>query len=73
MNNSEIEEILDRIGPPGSEARLKAIASMNLGERSEAATRVLYRRSERKRLMDAGFTRDEALTIVRDQEKHADH
>lgn len=68
MNNSEIKEILDRIGPPGSEARLKAIATMNLGEQSEAAARVLYRRSERKRLMDAGFTRDEALLIVRNRE-----
>ena len=42
-----LNEYLNSIGEPGSRKRLEAIASMNLGERSEAAKRVLIKRDNR--------------------------
>lgn len=39
-----IEEKLNKIGQKGSIKRLKAIAKMKLGERSEAAKRVITKR-----------------------------
>lgn len=59
-----IETYLDSIGPVGSTKRLEAIASLDLGERSEAAKRVLKRRAYRLELMSKGLTREEANTIV---------
>ena len=61
---TEIETYLDSIGPIGSTKRLEAIAVLNLGERSEAAKRVLKRRAYRLDLMSKGLTRDEASIIV---------
>lgn len=39
-----LNELLNSIGEPGSRKRLEAIAALNLGERSEAAKRVLIKR-----------------------------
>lgn len=44
-----LAEQLDEIGPMGSLVRLKAIAGMDLGERSEAAKRVVKKREARIR------------------------
>ena len=43
-----IEAYLNSIGKIGSSERLKAISMMNLGERSEAAKRVLVKREIKK-------------------------
>jgi hypothetical protein len=59
-----IEKYLDTIGEKGSVARLEAIASLNLGERSEAARRVLEKRGRRKELMEMGFDFQSAVLIV---------
>ena len=59
-----IKEQLDLIGPPGSNARLQAIANMNLGERSEAAKRVLAKRSERLFYINNGMSIECAKLIV---------
>ena len=42
-----IRAYLDKIGEPGSSNRLKEIARLDLGDRSEAARRVLVKRSLR--------------------------
>jgi len=44
-----ISEILYKKGDIGSLQRIKAIASMDLGKRSEAAKRVLKKRLDRQR------------------------
>ena len=61
---TRLETYLDSIGPVGSTKRLEAIAGLNLGERSEAAKRVLKRRAYRRDLMAKGLTREEASIIV---------
>lgn len=43
-----IEDQLDLVGPRGSMKRLIAIASMNLGDRTAAAQRVILKREARK-------------------------
>lgn len=50
-----IENYLNSIGEKGSTERLKVIASMNLGHRSEAAKRICKKRERRKKLMDKGL------------------
>ncbi len=59
-----INEYLDSIGAKSDAERLAAIASMNLGERSEAAARVLKKRQRRRELMNKGLTFEEACMIV---------
>lgn len=44
--------------------RLEAIASMNLGERSEAAKRALAKRARRRELMEYGMDFETACLIV---------
>lgn len=59
-----LESILDRYGPKSSVPRLIAIASMDLGERSEAAKRVIEKRERRVYLVAMGFTFQEACLIL---------
>jgi hypothetical protein len=59
-----IEGKLNLIGEQGTLPRLEAIASMNLGERSEAANRVILKRTMRKELMDKGLGFEHACLIV---------
>jgi hypothetical protein len=59
------EEYLNQFGQQGSESRLSVIASMNLGERSEAAAKVLQKRLRRKELMNMGHPFDNANIIVK--------
>ena len=47
-----IEKYLDSIGEKGSIQRLEVIATMNFGERSEAARRVCEKRYRRKKLKE---------------------
>ena len=51
-----VNEIIEASGEIGSIERLKCIASLNLGDRSEAAKRVIYKREQRKELMNKGFS-----------------
>jgi len=46
----DVEKYLDSIGAKSSAERLAAIAGLNLGERSEAAARVLKKRQRRREL-----------------------
>lgn len=59
-----IEKYLDSIGEKSSTERLGVIASMNLGNRSEAARRVCEKRYRRKELMDKGLSFEDAVLIV---------
>lgn len=45
MKTTPLQEQLNAAGKPGDTSRLKLIASLNLGEQSEAAKRVLIKRS----------------------------
>jgi len=72
LSNTPLETYLSKFGAKGTINRLKKIASMNLGKRSEAAKLVCKRRSRRKKLMDFGLSFDEAVLIVR-QEKNYDN
>ena len=69
MRGIENYKIIDAAGLPGSTDRLCKIASMDLGLRSEAAQRVLYKRSRRKELIDKGLTHEEACLIVNREEQ----
>lgn len=62
MNN--FKDFLDAIGHPGSINRLQAIASSNLGERSDAAYRAINKRNQRKELMDKGLSFEDACLVV---------
>ena len=59
-----VEKYLDSIGEKSSTQRLEVIASMNLGNRSEAARRVCEKRYRRKELMDKGLSFENAVLIV---------
>lgn len=59
-----IEKYLDSIGEKSSTERLGVIASMNLGNRSEAARRACEKRYRRKELMDKGLSFEYAVLIV---------
>jgi len=61
---NDIEQYLDTIGEFGSTSRLVAINNLNLGERSEAAKRVMWKRSDRVEFMNYGMTFEEACIIV---------
>lgn len=65
----DAEKYLDSIGAKSSTERLAAIASLNLGERSEAAARVLKKRQRRRELMNKGLTFEEACMIVNEEQK----
>lgn len=64
----DITEYLDKIGEPGSNERLNAISCLNLGERSDAARRVLDKRHNRIDLMNKGLTFEDACLIVNKRE-----
>jgi hypothetical protein len=55
--------------PLGSDERLVAIYNLNIGEASNAAKRVLEKRSERRRLMSIGHSQETACLIVNNQNK----
>jgi hypothetical protein len=61
------EEYLNNIGQKGSIKRLEAIASMNLGKRSEAAKAVCEKRARRKELMDMGLSYESAILITKQE------
>ncbi len=67
-----INEYLDSIGSKSSAERLSAIAGLNLGERSEAAARVLKKRQRRRELMDKGLSFTESCMIVNEEQKAAE-
>lgn len=60
----DIEKYLDTIGTFGSIERLEAIASLDLGKRSEAAQRVCEKRYRRRELMESGLSFENAVLIV---------
>ena len=64
MTKQNLEKYLDSIGEKGTIQRLKAISSMDLGKRSDAARRVCEKRSRRKELMDMGLSYENAILIV---------
>jgi hypothetical protein len=64
-----VEAYLDSIGEKGSTKRLEIIASMNLGERSEAARRACEKRYRRKELMDMGLSFEDAVLIINKQKQ----
>lgn len=64
QRSSALESYLNKIGNPGSKRRLKAIASLNLGERSQAAKAALRKRHVRKELMSKGYSFSEACLMV---------
>jgi hypothetical protein len=65
----DVEKYLDSIGTKSRAERLAAIAGLNLGERSEAAARVLKKRQRRRELMNKGLTFEEACMIVNEEQK----
>ncbi|HPC13773.1 MAG TPA: hypothetical protein PLN36_05340 [Bacteroidales bacterium] len=65
----DVEKYLDSIGAKSSAERLAAIAGLNLGDRSEAAARVLRKRQRRRELMDKGLSFTEACMIVNEEQK----
>jgi hypothetical protein len=65
----DVEKYLDSIGAKSDSERLAAIAGLNLGERSEAAERVLKKRQRRRELMNKGLTFEEACMIVNEEQK----
>ena len=71
-NKMDVEKYLDSIGAKSSAERLAAIASLNLGERSEAAARVIRKRQRRRELMDKGLSFTEACMIVNEEQKTAE-
>lgn len=68
----DVEKYLDSIGAKSSAERLAAIAGLNLGERSEAAARVIRKRQRRRELMNKGLTFEEACMIVNEEQKTAE-
>ena len=68
----DVEKYLDSIGAKSDAERLAAIAELNLGERSEAAARVLKKRQRRRELMNKGLTFEEACMIVNEEQKAAE-
>jgi len=65
----DVEKYLDSIGAKSIAERLAAIAELNLGDRSEAAARVLKKRQRRRELMDKGLSFTEACMIVNEEQK----
>jgi len=57
----KIQDLMNELGC----SRLEAIASLHMGERSEAAKRALANRARRLELMDSGMSREHAELIVR--------
>lgn len=63
MKPSEIEKIIEESGPIGSTKRLETIARLDLGERSEAAKRVIKKRARTLQLVSMGFEPSVAVRI----------
>ena len=68
-NYESIEDYLDSNWEKGSTERLEIIASMNLGNRSEAARRASEKRYRRKELMDMGLSFEDAVLIINKQKQ----
>lgn len=64
MKEKSLCEYLDGFGAPGNIVRLAAIAALDLGERSRAAKRVIYKRRRRLEIMAAGWDFAVAKLIV---------
>jgi 20S proteasome alpha/beta subunit len=63
---SNLNELLKGV-EKGSVESLSIIANANVGERSEAAKRVLEKRYERKQWMEKGLTLEQAILITNDR------
>jgi hypothetical protein len=63
MNN--LNEILDSVGTIGSMERLKYIANLDLGIRSESAKKVVQKRELVKSYMDKGLSHEESIIVVK--------
>jgi hypothetical protein len=66
---ANLEDYLNTIGEKGTTERLFAIAKMDLGDRSEAARKVVDRRYRRKELMDKGLSFEHSVLIVNNENK----
>jgi len=64
------KQIIKKMEDTGYE-RLYAIASMNLGKRSEAAERASQNRARRKELMDYGMDFETACLVVNQENERA--
>jgi len=64
------KQIIKKMEDTGYE-RLYAIASMNLGKRSEAAERASQNRARRKELMDYGIDFETACLVVNQENERA--
>lgn len=62
-------QVVENAYPLDSTERLEYIAAFNLGERSEAAQRVLFRRSEVCRYMASGLSHAESIIMVKHNEQ----
>jgi len=63
----DIEKRITNLMEENNFSRLEAIVMMDLGVRSEAARRVLEKRSRRKELMSFGLTFEQACLVVNQQ------
>ena len=61
---TELEKYLDSFGEVGSFDRLAAISNLDLGERSDAARRVMDKRNRRMELIEMGMSYETAIMIV---------
>ena len=64
------KQIIKKMEDTGYE-RLYAIASMNLGKRSDAAERASQNRARRKELMDYGIDFETACLVVNQENERA--
>jgi hypothetical protein len=62
----DLNEYIETLGVD-STRRLVTIADMNLGLRSMAAKRVIYKRQRRRNLMNMGLTFENAVLIVNNE------
>ncbi len=64
---NQVEKYLDTLGEKGSLPRLEAIASMDLGKRSDAARVVCEKRYRRRELMSKGLSYENSVLIVNEE------
>lgn len=67
MYNYQVDEICKQRDAVTSEARLRVITDLDLGERSECAKRVLQKRVMRREYMSKGLSFEEACLLVNNQ------
>lgn len=62
--NTALKKLIPNSENLSSNDRLKLIAELNLGEASECAKRVLIKRKLRLKLINDGYSKNEAYKIV---------